>query len=83
MITEIRYRVLRTFSKPHGMAYFQDILTNIPEPYVTDWTALGLIRIIRDDEPEGAKLPDTINLANKPKLLRQKPTGKPKNTKTK
>ena len=83
MTTEIRYRVLRTFSKPIGMAYAKDILTNIPEPYVTDWTALGLIRLIDENEPEEAKLPDSISLANKPKLQRQKPTGKPKNTKKK
>ena len=84
-MTQLRYRVKRSFCKPvgNGFCYYNDILTDLPEQFVTDWTALGLIELIPEGEPDAVGLPDKVILANKPKLLRQKPTGKPKNTKTK
>ena len=80
-----KYIALRTFSKPHGMAFAKDVLEDIPEPYLTDWTSLGLIEPY--DESSVNHLPESIvTVTEQPKrqvLQMDKPTGKPKNAKKK
>ena len=72
------YLVKRNFAKNSGMAYTGDILTDLPEPYVSDWTALGfIVAYTATSDP----IPQTVELDHKPLIKRT--GGKPKDTKTK
>jgi hypothetical protein len=78
-----KYIVKRNFDKSNGMAYVGTILYNIPEPYVTDWTALGLIAEYFGEVTDGIPASVTTSAASyekkpvTPVLDVKKQTGKP------
>jgi hypothetical protein len=72
------YLVKRNFAKNSGMAHTGDILTDLPEPYASDWTALGfIVAYTATSDP----IPHTVEMDHKPLIKRT--GGKPKDPKTK
>lgn len=66
--------VKRNFARQYGMVYTGDVLDEVPEPFLTDWTELGLIEPY--DENGVTKLPEFISTGKPMQRVDQTPEPK-------
>jgi hypothetical protein len=53
------YIVKRTFAKRAGLAYTGEVISDIPEPYLSDWLNLGLIEAY--DATSAFQMPEYVS----------------------